>query len=328
MRTSFAGLALSIAVIATGCEGQLPDFSHYGSISVALSQTQPDGTIYSLTNAAFEISGPGGTQTVDGNSSLASVELTLPPGLTTIQLLDGWILQKTPPEVPIPQTVSALLGTSNPVLLRVIANQSATVTFSFIVRSATGDVNVTFGVAARTRELAGGVRIIDATGDFAPYLTTPGGNRADFAIYYTLARTDVSSLADGTKDIAYSAGLVDDFIQTPLAAEIFNDPIGILANAVAPSLAGGQLEYHVAARPDGTMELSGSFLGVNLNPPFTTINFGPHTLPVPVPLDANGFPTDAFFHDPSVPFTLTASFDTGDSTLTGFLNLRNIPSLP
>jgi len=326
MRSSLAFIAAlslaAVAPLASGCATQEEDTSH-GSIQLPLVQTGPDGSFYQLSNASFEITGPGGTQVVDASDNVTELSLPLPPGLTTIRLLDGWVLQKTPAGLSIPEPVSALLGTANPAFFRVLANQTASVRFGFIVRSTDGDVNITFGVSTEPRELAGGVRISEATGEFLPYLTDGVTRRADFAIYFDLGRLDSVTLPDGTKDHAYFAGAYDELNPTAVAAEFFNDAVGTLASTVGPSLAGGYLEYHIAAKPDGTREFRGTFVGNNA--PFTTLDFGPYTLRASVPLGADGFPADVFFHDDSVPFKLVAYFESGESTLTGFLNLRHLP---
>ena len=107
--------------------------------------------------------------------------------------------------------------------------------------------------------------------------------------------------------------------------ELYNDSLRVLSGTVGPAIAGGCLAYHLAALPDGTQTLTGEIDGAN--DPFTTRTFGPHVLPVNVPLDADGFPTDASLFDSLVPFSMTTTFDdTGDTTLTGQLRFRSIPS--
>ena len=324
MRSSFAFVAAlslaTLAPLASGCATHEDDTSP-GSLQLPLTRNAPDGSIYQLS-AQFEIIGPGGTQIVDGSGFETELSVPLPPGLTTVRLLDGWTLTRTAANSSIPQPVSALLGTANPFILRVLANHATQVQFGFIVRDTSGDVDITFGVTTDPRELAGGVRISDATGEFAPYVADFPSRRLDFAFYFELNRFDSVTLPDGTKDRVYIAGL-DEFNPTPVAGEFFNDLVGTLSGAVGPSLAGGYLEYHLSAKPDGTRQLTGTFTGGG--EPFTTIDIGPYTLKAEVPLDADGFPADVFFHDDSVPFTLVTFFDTGESVMKGFLNLRHIP---
>ncbi len=321
MRSSIALIAAlsfaAVAPIAAGCVTQDEEVGQ-GSLVMPLVQTGPDGASYQLANATFEIVGPGGTQFVS-SAFESSLSVSLPPGLTTIRLFDGWELWRTPAGASIPEPVSALLGTANPLSLRVLANYTETVSFGFLVRDTSGAAEITFGVTPEPRQLAGGVRISEGTGEFEPYLIS---NRADFAFYFELHDLDTVILPDGTRERVYLAGIVDND-PTPVAAEFFNDQVGTLSNLVGPSLAGGYLEYHVAARPDGSLEFQGTFIGVRA--PFTTIDFGPYTMRASVPLDADGFPADVFFHDDSVPFTMLTDFDSGAATMSGFFNLRHIP---
>jgi hypothetical protein len=313
----------AMAPVATGCASQYEEAEGgQGSIVLPLVQTAPDGDVYQLTNASFEIIGPGSSQIVDGSYLGETLNVTLPPGLTTIMLLDGWTLMRTPATGSIAEPVSAQLGTSNPFVLRVLANHTTTVSFGFIVRSIYGQAEITFGVTDEPRELAGGVTIHDATGEFAPYMESSASRRADFAFFFQLRHLDSVILPDGTKERVYFAG-IDDYEPTPIIADFFNDAVGTLSGIVGPGLVGGYLEYHLGAKPDGSIELYGTFVGVTV--PFTTIDFGPYTLRASVPLDADGFPADVFFHDAYVPFTMVTSFDSGDATMSGLLNLRHIP---
>jgi hypothetical protein len=311
----------AVAPVATGCAIEAEDTGQ-GSIVMPLVQIGPDGASYQLYNAAFEIAGPSGTQIISGDFD-STLSVSLPPGLTSIRLLDGWQLWRTPATGNIAEQVSALLGTQNPYNLRVLANYTETVSFGFIVRDTNGAAEITFGVVTEPRELAGGVRISGADGELEPYITSSStSNRVDFAIYFKLYDLDSVILPDGTRERVYVAGVRDDE-PSPVAAEFFNDQVGILSNVVGPSMAGGYLEYHIGAKPDGSVEFSGTFFG--FGQPFTTIDFGPYTLRASVPLDADGFPADVFFHDDSVPFTMVTYFDSGDANMSGFLNLRHIP---
>lgn len=318
-----AALSLAaVAPVATGCAIQEEEETGQGAIVMPLVQTQPDGSSYHLINATFEIAGPNGVGYVSGDvSSMLSV--SLPVGLTTIRLLDGWELWRTPPAGTIAEPVSALLGTANPFTLRVLANYTETVSFGFIVRDTDGAAEINFGVTREPRELAGGVRITAGGGEFEPYLTSgSASSRLDFAFYFEASDVESVTLPDGTKERAYYAGIYSNDL-TPVAGEFFNDAVGVLSSVVGPSLAGGYLEYRLSARPDGSIELSGVFIGGS--DPFTIIELGPYTLRASVPLDADGFPADVFFHDDAVPFTMTTSFESGEATMDGFFNLRHIP---
>jgi hypothetical protein len=114
------------------------------------------------------------------------------------------------------------------------------------------------------------------------------------------------------------------FTAGAVAGEFFNDPLGLLANPVGPAMTGAFLQYHFTAKPDGTQELTGELDG--LNDPFPVLTFGPHTFEFGnLPLDGDGFPTDVFFNEPFVPFTLTSFLPSGEATVTGQLRFRSVP---
>jgi hypothetical protein len=310
-------LACTVAPIA-GCatHDEVPDA---GTVQLTIVRPNPDGSSYVLADASFEITSVYGTETYSANGA-EPLLVTLPPGRATVRLLDGWRLEKYGRGETLPEVLPAVLGTVNPVELRVLAGVTANVEYGFIVRTGTGDVAIDFGVVTDPRQLAGGVRITTATGEFAPYLTDATTSRLDFAFAFELSRLESVGLPDGTKDHVYTAGSYQ-YRETPLVAEFHNDAIGVLSFAVAPALTAGLLEYHLAARPDGTVELSGSLSSWTGE---FILDIEPHALSGQLPLGPDGFPADAFFHDDSVPFTLTAWFESGESTMTGFLNFRHI----
>jgi len=317
MRSPFMYVALSLAISAassaplvSGCA--TTNDSETGTLQLALQQVGSDGAVYQLSGQ-FQIDGPGGTQTVDATGFTPSVTLTLPPGITSVWLRDGWTLAKSTDGGATYTPVSALLGSLNPYLARVLANVSDTIVFQFLIRDSDGQETISFGVVPHPRELAGGVVASAGTGDYTSYARA----RLDFAIYHDLASTERVNLSDGGKDLVLTAG--------PVAVEIFNDTLGLLSGTVAPLLAGGSLQYHFIARPDGTQEVSGELDGLS-GAPFSTLVFGPSLLELGnLPLDADGFPTDVFFNEPLVSFALTTEFDSGEAVLRGNLRFRSIP---
>src|SRR4029453_17593486 len=94
-----------------------------------------------------------------------------------------------------------------------------------------------------------------------------------------------------------------------VAAEFFDDPIGLFAGPLGQLADGGSLTMVIRVKADGTQELTGTYLNVNGNP----LSFGP--APVVVGLDANGFPKDAVFAAVA-PFTLTAPTSSAAGTVT------------
>jgi hypothetical protein len=296
-----------------------------GQLVFSLRQSGPHGELFQLVGAEFEITdATGGLTFVDSFNDVPSVSASVPPGIATIDLLDGWSLLKSTDGGVTFQPVPALLGTLNPQTQRVLANTPIIVSYDFIVRDPNGTVQITLGVNAQPRELVGGVVVQSGTGDLAAYATS---NRTlDFAFYFGLATLESVTLADGTKEHIYTAGQLTNIaspiptINTPVAADFFNDHIGTLAGPIAADLAGGFLQYAVSAKPDGTVQLSGQYSGQT-----TFITFGPSPILLNIPAPGpDGFPADQFFYDPEIPFTATAL----QGTLTGVLRMRHVLPAP
>jgi hypothetical protein len=308
MRTS---IALFLATAAAACTGNRAT----SSIDIPLTQTGGDGNVYHLT-ATFTIAeATGAIVTVDGSTTDPTVTVNdLPPGTTSLSLAAGWTLARSTDAGATFQPVDAILASPNPSTVRVLANQPSSVELDFIVRDPNGSLTVQLGVASKPRELAGGMIVQSGTLDYAPYL----GAKLDFAIYHEAAPVK-QTLADGTKQLQFTSLQFN-------AMEAFNDPVGLIANTVAPLMADGNLIYTIAAKPDGTTVVGGTYQsGVC---PCTTITFGPDTLAQALALDADGFPVDAFLFDSTMPFTADTSFADGDATFAGQLRLRIVPPAP
>jgi hypothetical protein len=297
-----------------------------GQLVFSLQQSGPHGELYRLNNAEFEINdATGGLTFVDGNAIAPSVAANVPPGIATITLLDGWSLLKSTDGGVSFQPAPALLGTLNPQTQRVLVNTPIILAYDFLIRDTNGTVLITLGVTAAPRELTGGILVQSATDGLADYAV--GQNRSfDFAFYFGLGSLTSVTLPDGTRQHVYAAGQLTNIaspipsINTPLAAEFFNDRIGTLAGPIAADLTGGFLSYAVSAKPDGTMELSGEYDGQN-----TVISFGPSPIDLAIPtIGPDGFPTDQFFYDSTVPFTATAL----QGTLSGVLRIRHVVPAP
>jgi hypothetical protein len=298
-----------------------------GDLVLSLTQPGPHGEVFHLASATFDILHieSGVTTTIDGSGDSGELDVVLPPGLVTITLRDGWSLEKSTDGGATFQPVSALLGSPNPNALRVLANQPSFVQFAFLIRQTNGTLGITLGVINNPRELAGGISIQTATDGLAAYAV--GGNRTlDFAVYFNLFSLASVTLPDGTKQHIYTAfGQQGSLGPTPmptgaLAAEFFNDSIGTYAGPIAHEMIGGFLSYTVAAKPDGTIELSGSLIGGA-----TDIEFGPSPIDAVIPtIGPDGFPNDEFFYHSNIPFTQTSA----DGTITGNLRVRHLLETP
>jgi hypothetical protein len=294
-----------------------------GEMVLSLTQAGPHGEIYQLSNANFDISNAQGAFTINGDGPQLSVPMQ--PGVASVFLHPGWTLGKSTDGGLTFQPVSALLGTFNPVGVRVLANQPAFVRFDFLIRQTTGTLQILLGVITDPRELAGGFVVQSATGGLADYALAQ--NRLmDFAVYFQLSSVESATLADGTRQRTYTSfnqGSSFGPISPPagaLAAEFYNDHLGTLSGPVAADLTGATLSYVVAAHPDGSITVSGDLISGS-----TELTFAPDAIDAILPpLDADGFPSDAFFYDSDVPATLSFGPDTINATL----RVRHIPPTP
>lgn len=296
-----------------------------GEMVLSLTQPGPHGEIYQLFNANFDISNAQGTFTINGDGFSPQLSVPMPPGTASIFLHDGWTLSKSTDGGVTFQPVSALLGSFNPIGVRVLANQPAFVRFDFLIRQTDGDLQLSFGVITDPRELAGGFIVQSATGALANYALAQN-QRMDFAVFFQLSSVESVTLADGTKQRTYTSfnsGSSFGPIPVPdgaLAAEFYNDNLGILSGPTEADLVGANLTYTVAAHPDGTITVSGDLAGLT-----TELTFAPDAIDLVLPpLDADGFPADAFFYDSDAPF----SMNVGPDTITGTLRVRNLPPTP
>ena len=115
-----------------------------GELVISLTQPGPHGDLYKLANATFDISlAAGKAITVDGNDPTLIV--TLPPGLASVALRDGWSLQKSVDGGKTFQSVPALLGSPNPSSVRILANQPGFLRFDFLIRQTSGTLQITLG---------------------------------------------------------------------------------------------------------------------------------------------------------------------------------------
>ncbi len=330
-RSWIAAAVLAAALpLAQGCAtdpgGGAPAEGPTGELVIALTQPGPHGEIYHLANAVFEIDHTETRVTtfVDGSGFDAQATASLPPGVVNITLLDGWSLEKSTDGGVTFQPVSALLGSPNPNALRILANQPAFVEFAFLIRQTNGTLAITLGIVASPRELAGGVVVDSASGDLAGYAVGTA-RTLDFGVFFKLFSLESLTLPDGTKQHVYTAfgeqGSLGPVAlpSTAVAAEFYNDDIGTLSK-LAAGFTGGSLTYAVSARPDGTIELSGSLFGTTAE-----LDFGPNAIDAILPtIGPDGFPDDVFFYDSTLPFTLTDA----QGTMSGLLRMRHLLPTP
>jgi hypothetical protein len=323
-----AALLAIAAPFVQGCATDSPrGGAPTGEVVLSLVQSGPHGEIYHLAHATFDIlhSDDGVTTTVSDSGLGNQISVTLPPGIVDISLRDGWTLEKSVDGGASFQPVSALLGSPNPNVVRVLVNEASFVEFAFLIRETTGTLAITLGIVANPRELAGGILVQSATGGLAGYAVGTA-RTLDFGVFFSLASLQSVALDDGTKQRIYTAfGQQGSFGPVPLptgalAGEFYNDEIGTLSGPIAKDLTGGFLTFTVAAHPDGTMDLTGSLLGLT-----TDIEFGPSPIDVVLPtIGPDGFPNDEFFYNSAAPFTLSSD----EGTMSGLLRVRNLLPKP
>jgi hypothetical protein len=324
-----AAAALAAAVpLAQGCAtDRATQEEPTGDLVISLTQSGPHGEIYQLINATFDIENTRVSTTVNTtiDSSGPQLSVSLPPGLTQVFLRDGWTLQKSTDGGLTFQPVPALLGSLNPNSTRILANQPVFIRFDFLIREVNGTLQISLGVIPEPRELAGGYVVQTATGKLAGY-ALPQNQNMDFAVFFQLTSLESVTLDDGTKQHVYTAfGQQGSLGPIPqgvgaVAAEFDNDNLGFLSGPTAIDLSGGSLTYTVAARPDGTITLSGSLTG-----DVTDIELAPSAIDAVLPtIGPDGFPDDVFFYDTEVPFTQTSPA----GTIAGILRLRHIVPSP
>jgi hypothetical protein len=201
-------------------------------------QSDGAGTLYRLS-AKFAISGPGGVMTVDADGDAPSVVLALPPGEYTVEVLDGWHLERSVNGEAF-EPIDAQLGTMNPAPVTITPGGSATVVFFFLIGVGNhGTLTITFFVAPLHARVVGTLHATDATGMLAGYLDHP----PTFVISYALT-------AETTVNVPprYHQGLsVFDELR------FTDDPLGLLASPRPVS--GGSLDYKIEVEPDDSQVL-------------------------------------------------------------------------
>ena len=305
LRASSILSALALAsCLAAGCVATPSDASET-AITLPLVQPGPSGTVYRLS-ASFDITAPDGSvRHLDATGDDPSVVVTVVPGINTVHLLDGWALSRSSDGATF-TPAPAVLASLNPVNLRIAPNRQVSFAFDFIVRDATTELRLTFGVSEQPRQLFGGILFDQGTGDFAGY----AGQRADMAVYFDAPGQQLTIESDGTHARESFTGLA--------ALEFFNDTRGQLA-PLAATFSGGQLDFTTRIHPDQTADFSGSYQA--LNPPFPAIAFDPSALLL-FSSDADGFPADQGFLAVSVPISFTLN---GETVLHGRMtSLREI----
>jgi len=287
-------LASSLS-LAAGCVSD--DTDETASLQIPLVQPAADGGVFRLRDATFEVGAPDGTiQSFDGDVEAGSILVPLAPARYSVRLLAGWTLEHSTDGTTF-TPVQAIIGNQNPQFIQIFPDTPSTVSFRFYVRDTQGQLTITFGVVAEPQQLFGIMSFEQATGVLAQYT----GLSVGYANYFDPVAQTREVAADGSKQRRY--------FPAGIAAEFFNDPIGLFAGPIGAQGAGGSIVMVVRVKADGTQELTGTvttFTG-------TPISFGPAS--VSVGLDTEGFPLDQDFATVAA-FTLTGPASSASGTAT------------
>ncbi|HEX3763704.1 MAG TPA: hypothetical protein VHW23_33635 [Kofleriaceae bacterium] len=292
----FSAVVLATAALGGGCTEPARQASTETGITLPLVQ-QMGGKTYRLT-ANFEVTGPDGSvQRIDGTGDVPSVTVPVTPGVNAIQILDGWTLSQSTDGGATFSPVSAVLASMNPVDLVIDPSLVTTWTFEFIVRDATTQLTISFGVFDPPRQLSALLFINGGFGDFAAYT----GTEISLATYF-IAFPSASVESDGSHDLQY--------FSTISALEFFGDAHHLIA-PLGDQFAGGFLSFTTRIHPDGTQDFSGTDDGFS-GSKFPHIQFG--NSQAFLATDANGFPADTSFFSFGGPFEISVA---GSVVLTG-----------
>lgn len=293
-----SAFVIAAAALGGGCTEPAHQASVTTGVTIPLAQ-QNAGKLYRLI-ANFEVTGPDGSvQRVDGSADVPAVTVPVTPGLNVIQLLDGWALSQSTDGGMTFSPVSALLASTNPINLIIDPSQNTTVAFEFVVRDASTELSITFGVFDPPRQLSALLFINGGFGDFAPYTNS----EISLATYFA-AFPSTATESDGTRDLQY--------FSTVSAVEFFGDKHGLVA-ALGDDFTGGFLNFTTRIHPDGTSDFSGTDDGFS-GSKFPHIQFG--TSQAFLSTDGNGFPADTSFSSFGGPFVISVA---GSVALTGFI---------
>lgn len=149
-------LASAFALVA--CEDSLSEAGSLGSVSIPLLATADAGTEYRLADARFRIEGDG-RRTVSARTGDAFHFEDLSPGTYTVELLNGWTLERYEGSR-WRTTQDAVLMSANPMTMTVVEGRTTDMTFRF----GAGAELIPFGQGqARV-----GIEVVEP-GDFAIY---------------------------------------------------------------------------------------------------------------------------------------------------------------
>jgi hypothetical protein len=243
--------------------------------------------------------------TLEAPSNEPTLVLDLNPGIHSVRLLEGWVLERSFNNGAFYDPAPALLASANPTGIRVVPNRQVEINFEFFVRETTGTMTVRFGVDTQPRHLSGGLQFTEGTGPFAAITNTV----VDIQIYFNDAIQTLVTEADGSRTRAYDTA--------HNAVEIFNDTSDLVVPAFT-GFAGGYLSFTTRIKPDGTDEFEGRYDGAD----GSLLTFSP-SADAQIPVGTDGAPADAFFYAGGSQVVLTTP--SGDTLRGRLVSIRHFP---
>ena len=309
--TTGAGCALSEAGGDAGGDGSAAgDALATGRIEMPLVAIDEDGAVYRLDDISLQLTGSTGSSVfVAAATDATSLAAPAHPGVVSVRLLQGWSMQRSLDGGASFSPIGAVVASLNPASVSVFANTSSALAFDFLVREASGTVNVRFAARKTTGQMNGVMYPQQATGALAPY------RHGQLSLSLFFSGSFIPFPQEGLPSLS--------LVSYTTALEFADDAFGVMSEQVAPQMSGYTLVLDVVSKVDGTQELGGSFTH-NFTSYEPILTFGPAPLHQPLASDEQGYPI-AGAMAAQLPFTLELNDEEG-SMMSGVLNLQYAPN--
>jgi len=279
MRTSKLGACLiALLMMACGVETGTNEMQEQGSsgekgtLRLPLVSPAPDGNLYRLVGATFNIVGPQSVTVTDTTND--TVETALLAGAYTVELGGTWHMERDDaPGTPVPTQ----LLSPNPLSFFVTKDGTTQVRFQF---KTPGQGSAEVGIRVDSGGwVAGTLQFDQAMGGPGP-LDELVGKSVPFLISF---ESSVVTRSPQYKELMVEVGAI--------SAVQFGGAPSALLERVAASLTGSPLFFYVMAEPDGTLRTSGLFIMGGANG--YDLELAP-SYPFAGTVDAQGYPRGPF----------------------------------
>jgi hypothetical protein len=248
MRRALYLVLLVVTGGVLGCAGEPGgEVGDVGRLQLPLTTLADDGQTYVLSNAVFDCYGPT-TETFvapdDGTDISAEVAL----GQYSIVLRDGWQLSQRQADGTL-AAVAAVLGSENPLPVRVLPGAPTIAPFEFLLGAGGGTLRISFGVATKVSVIAGHFHV-DEDYRFDPEhqpidngFTGLRGQDVDYEARFVLDHAENQPSEDGNRRIYFGRSPHLTFS---------GDPNAPLAGELARELDGNLMWITLRITPSGT----------------------------------------------------------------------------